>query len=61
MRTQVKYVRKAIQDQDRDAARAALAVAVPVIDRCAQRSVIPRGRASRLVSRLTVAVDKLGS
>lgn len=60
MRTHIKRVRAALEESDKDAAKTALGVAVPVIDRCAQKGVIPRQRASRLVSRLTLAVDKLG-
>ena len=38
----------------------ALAKAIPMIDRCAQKGIIPKRRASRLVSRLTRAVGGLG-
>jgi small subunit ribosomal protein S20 len=59
MRTYIKRVLGAVQEQDTDAARAALKVAIPLIDRCGQRSIIPRKRANRIVSRLTQQVNKL--
>lgn len=59
MRTHVKRVRAAVDQADHGAAQAALKEAVPVLDKCAQKGVIPRQRASRLVSRLTVAVQKI--
>ncbi|MCK5800439.1 MAG: 30S ribosomal protein S20 [Deltaproteobacteria bacterium] len=59
MRTHVKRLRAAIEGADQDAATSALVAVVPVIDRCAQKGVIPHRRASRLVSRLTLAVQRM--
>ena len=55
--SQVKsYVRKAeeaIASGDREAAKAALAAAQPVLMRSAQKKVLPKRAASRKVSRLS--------
>jgi small subunit ribosomal protein S20 len=59
MRTYVKRVRKAIEDHAPEEAKKALAKATPIIDRCAQKGVIPAKRAARFVSRLTRAVSAL--
>lgn len=56
MRTMIKRVRAAIDENDAEKARQALLVAVPTIDRGAQKGVVPRKRASRTISRLTKAV-----
>lgn len=61
MRTLIKAVRAAVADKDHEKAQQALKQAVPMIDRCAQRTVVPRERASRLISRLTKAVTSLRS
>lgn len=61
MRTHIKRVRTAVDQADQGAAKTALEQAVPVLDKCAQKGVIPRQRASRLVSRLTLAVQKLAA
>ncbi len=59
MRTYVKRVLVALEAKDGEVARSALKVALPVIDRCAQKHVIPAQRASRLISRLTLKVNAL--
>lgn len=59
MRTFIKRVRLAISQRNADSATDALKSALPLIDRCAQKGVIPKKRASRLVSRLTRAVGTL--
>lgn len=59
MRTFVKQVRTALETKEKEIAQAALGKAVPLIDRCAQKGIIPSARASRLVSRLTLAVNGL--
>jgi small subunit ribosomal protein S20 len=59
MRTFIKRVREAVDENNKEEASAALSKAVPIIDNCAQKGIIPRKRASRLVSRLTLAVGKL--
>ena len=59
MRTYIKRVRKAIEDKTPEEAKKALAKARPMIDRCAQKGVIPAKRAARFISRLTRAVSAL--
>lgn len=59
MRTHVKRLRLALGAGDRPEAQAALNAALPLIDRCAQKGIIPRQRAARLVSRLTCAFNRL--
>lgn len=59
MRTFIKRVLAAVREKNTEVARAALKVAIPMIDRCGQRNVIPRKRANRIVSRLTRQVDAL--
>ena len=60
MRTTIKRLLAAVEDGKADAAQAALKIAVPMVDRCAQKGVIPKKRASRMVSRLTRRVSKIG-
>ena len=57
MRTHVKRVRAAIDDKDGKAAAAALAKAITLIDRAAQRGAIKKQTAARQKSRLTIAVN----
>jgi ribosomal protein S20 len=59
MRSLIKAVREAITEKDHGKAQTALKNAVPMIDRCAQKGVIPHKRASRVISRLTTAVTSL--
>jgi small subunit ribosomal protein S20 len=59
MRTFVKRVRAAIAENDKAGALAALKDATPLIDRAGRRGIIPRGRATRSLSRLTQAVAKI--
>jgi small subunit ribosomal protein S20 len=61
MRTYVKRVRKALDAKDGNAAAAALKVAISVIDKAAQKGAIKRETASRKISRLTVAVNRLSA
>jgi small subunit ribosomal protein S20 len=61
MRTHVKRVRSAVEDQDAAAARAALASAITMIDKAAQKGVIKKQSAARHKSRLTLAVNGLGA
>lgn len=61
MRTYVKRVRTALDQRDDAGAKVALKEAVPVIDSCAQKGIIPKKRASRIVSRLTRAVSGLAA
>ena len=59
MRTHIKRLRVALGAGTREEAQAALGACVPLIDRCAQKGIIPRQRAARLVSRLTCALNRL--
>jgi small subunit ribosomal protein S20 len=58
MRTYVKKVRAAIDAKDAGKAGEALKAAVQIIDKAAQKGVIPKTTAARKISRLTVAVRK---
>lgn len=59
MRTAVKKVRAAIGKKDVTGAESALGAAVVQLDRAASRGTVKRGTASRSVSRLVLAVNKL--
>lgn len=58
MRTYVKKVRTAIDAKDAGKAGEALKAAVQIIDKAAQKGVIPKKSAARKISRLTLAVRK---
>ncbi len=58
MRTYVKKVRAALDAKDAGKAGEALKEAVRVIDKAAQKGVIPKTTAARKISRLTLAVRK---
>lgn len=59
MRTHVKRVRAALTTKDAGQARTALAAAIPVIDKAAQKGAIAHKSAARTKSRLTLAVNQL--
>lgn len=59
MRTLIKKVRASVEAKNGKDAHVQLKEAIPFIDRCAQKGVIPKQKASRLVSRLTNAVNGL--
>ncbi len=59
LRTSIKGVRKAIEQGNVEDAEVRLGKAISVINRVASKGVIPKKQASRRVSRLTVAVNKL--
>lgn len=59
MRTHVKRVRAAVGEGDTKAASEALAAAIRLIDRAAQRGAIKKQTAARQKSRLTLAVNGL--
>lgn len=59
MRTLVKQVREAVAGSDLQAAEAALAKAVPFIDKTASKGVIHKATASRKIGRLTKLVNTL--
>lgn len=61
MRTFVRKVEEALAAGNKDAAGAALKAAEPEIMRAAQKGVLHKSTASRKVSRLTLAVAKLGA
>jgi small subunit ribosomal protein S20 len=60
MRTEMRKVEEAIDSGNKDAARAALKEAEPVIARSAQKGVVHRKRASRKVSRLAKRIVAMG-
>ncbi len=60
MRTLVKQVREAVTAGDKDAAQAALAKAIPYIDKTSTKGVIHKATASRKISRLNKLVNTLG-
>ncbi len=60
LKTYIKRVREAVENKDKEAAVAALKLAVPVIDKTATKGVIHKSNASRSVSRLTKLVNTLG-
>lgn len=59
MRTLVKQVRSAVAAEDRETARAALAKAIPYIDKSASKGIIHKATASRKISRLSQLVNTL--
>jgi len=59
LRTAVKKVRAQIARQDAAAARQALADAVPVLDRAADKGYLHKNNAARTKSRLTQQVNQL--
>lgn len=59
VRTYIKRVLAAIETRDHAAASAALASAIPVIDRMADRDILHKNKAARHKSRLNAAVKAL--
>jgi small subunit ribosomal protein S20 len=57
----VKAVRGAVEEQSRENAQAALAAAIPVIRRAANKGAIHHKNASRKISRLTRQVNTLSA
>jgi len=53
----IKQVRAAVDEKSEEKARAALAAAVPVIQKAAKQGAIHRKNASRKISRLTRQVN----
>jgi small subunit ribosomal protein S20 len=60
MRTAIKALRAAITSKNTDAAKSLLLPAVRLVDRAGRRGVIKPHTASRAVSRLTTAVNRIG-
>jgi small subunit ribosomal protein S20 len=61
VRTYLKKVEAAIASGDQAAARSALATAIPIIDRMANKGIMHKNKASRHKSRLTQRVNKIGT
>lgn len=59
VKTSVKKVTAAIAANDKDAAKAALLAATATIDKAASKGVFHKNTASRKVSRLAQAVNKM--
>jgi small subunit ribosomal protein S20 len=59
MRTAIKALRSAIEGKNPEQARKLLQPAVKLVDRAGRRGTIKPRAASRAVSRLTVAVNRL--
>jgi small subunit ribosomal protein S20 len=60
MRTAINRLRAALGQKKGKEAKTLLPGAIRAIDRAASKGVIKRGTASRSISRLTVAVSRLG-
>ena len=61
VRTTVKKVLKAVEDQDTEAAKKILPVAMKKIDKAAKRHVMHRNTASRKISKLSKKVQSLST
>lgn len=61
LKTVIKKVTSAVNGQDIEKAKTALAEAIPAIDKAKSKGVIHRNTASRKVSRLTKLVNSLQS
>ena len=59
VKTYIKKVDAAIAAGDAEAAKAALTTAISEIDKAASKGVYQKSTASRKISRLTLAVNKL--
>ncbi len=61
VRTYIKRVRAAIESGDASSAQTALAEAIPVIDRMADKGILHKNNAARQKSRLSAHVNALNS
>ncbi|MBB6520863.1 30S ribosomal protein S20 [Pseudoteredinibacter isoporae] len=61
VRTYIKKVIAAIESGDTEAAKAAYAAAVPVIDRIADKGIIHKNKAARHKSRLNAQVKAMAA
>ncbi len=61
MKSVVKKIQEALDSKDVDAAKAALAEAIPMIDKAASKGAIKKETASRKIGRLSKAVHKLAT
>ena len=59
VRTYIKKVQAAIDEQNAEAANAALTAAIPIIDRMAAKGILHKNKAARHKSRLTAAIAAL--
>ena len=59
VRTYIKKVQAAIDENNAEAANAALAAAIPIIDRMANKGILHKNKAARHKSRLTAAIAGL--
>ena len=59
-RTYLKRVNTAVESGDKDAAAAALAAAVPVLDKLVGKGILHKNKASRHKSRLHAQIEALG-
>lgn len=59
MRTCVKQVRENIEQNNASEAKDALQLAIKQLDKSVTKGILHRRTASRMISRLTVAVNKL--
>lgn len=59
VKTCIKKVEAAIVQNDKEAANAALLVAISEIDKAASKGIFHKNTASRKISRLTKAVNKI--
>ena len=60
VKTSIKKVEAAVAAKDKEAAAAALKVAISTIDKAATKGVYHKNNAARKVSRLTKAVNSIG-
>ncbi len=60
-RTFVKHVIKAVEQGDKEAARAAYSKAQPVIDKAASKGLLHKNKASRIKSRLSSSIKKMAA
>ena len=58
-KTAIKKVYAAIETKDKEAAKAALLAATSTIDKAARKGVYHKNNASRKISRLNLAVNKM--
>lgn len=56
----VKAVRQAVETKDTEMAQAALKTAIAILDKAAGKKVIHWRQAARKISRLNLAVNKIG-
>ena len=59
VKTAIKKVEAAVAANDKDAAKAALTVAISTIESASSKGVYHKNNAGRKVSRLTLAVNKM--